>query len=425
MDNLPKLLIVARGAWDDSKGTSSTLSNLFSNYDPDKLAMIYVESKRPNTACCKRFFQIPEIQLVKKFFRLGASVGSEVEPQAQSSVDVPGEEDVLNFVRAHRSRWFSWMREILWLSPKWKSKRLRQFIEDFGPDAVWIDGSTNIFLDRLYAYVLKVANKPGIIYLMDDNYTWKSMTGHGYLYHYLHRRSMSKVVSMCKKVLVISPKMKREFDEIFQVNSTIITKGIDYSNLKYEEPATHAPVRLLYMGQIIYGRDYTLSLILKKLAEMNEAGVRIEFSIYTNNFVPKQLDALIQDCKGVKLHKAVPYNEVPSVIAENDVLLFMESLSPKFSRDARLSFSTKITDYLASGKCIFAVGPEDSAPMDYFQEENCAIIAHNEEEIAKGLKYIAGECDFNELGKKSFLVGKKNHDKGIMERRLKTVLNEI
>ena len=35
--NLPKVLILSRGVWDDSKGTSSTLTNLFEDYDPDKL----------------------------------------------------------------------------------------------------------------------------------------------------------------------------------------------------------------------------------------------------------------------------------------------------------------------------------------------------------------------------------------------------
>ena len=45
MKNLPKVLIVSRGVWDDA-GTSSTLSNIFQNYDSTKLSQIYIETKK-------------------------------------------------------------------------------------------------------------------------------------------------------------------------------------------------------------------------------------------------------------------------------------------------------------------------------------------------------------------------------------------
>ena len=61
---LPKVLILSRGVSDDKDGTTSTLTNLFKDYDPDKLAQIYIETIEPNTACCHRFFQISEFSLI-------------------------------------------------------------------------------------------------------------------------------------------------------------------------------------------------------------------------------------------------------------------------------------------------------------------------------------------------------------------------
>ena len=425
MREKPKILIVARGVWDDNIGTSSTLSNLFSRYNPDRLAMIYVESKMPNTKCCHTFFQIPEIQMAKQILHRKSEIGQKVESQDYVSDDADAEENVLSFVRGHRSAFFQWSRELLWLLGRWRSKALESFIHEFNPDIIWLDGSTNIFLDRLYAHVLRISGKPGIIYLMDDNYTYKSLTEHRYLYHFLHRSTMRKVITMCKKVLVISPKMKKEFDKLFDIDSTIITKGIDYNNLKRQEQTLHTPVKLIYMGQIIYGRDYTLAILLKELSAINASAIRVEFSIYTNNHVSNTLRELIARCNGVTLENAVPYNEVLGVIKNNDVLLFMESLSPKYNRDARLSFSTKITDYLSSGKCIFAIGPDDSAPMEYFKDENCAVIAHNREEIVKGINLICDRHILEEYGKAAFEAGRRNHDMRIMEERLNKVLEEI
>ena len=300
----------------------------------------------------------------------------------------------------------------------WKTKELRNFIRDFQPDVVWLDGSTNVFLDRLYLYVLNQAKKPGLIYLMDDNYTYQSMIGHRWFYHTLHRLSMRKVVKRCTGVLTISGKMKREFDSIFHVDSTLITKGIDFSHVTYKESATHAPIRLLYMGQIIYGRDHTLAMVIRALNKVNKEKSLIVLTVYTKNVIPNYLNSLAQECPYVEFHDAVPYNEVPEIIKGNDILLFMESLNNKYNRDARLSFSTKITDYLASGKCILAIGPEDCAPMEYFRDEDCAIVAHDQDELETGLKMLTNNKTVLDYSKKAFNTGLRNHDIKTMKERL-------
>lgn len=427
MEIRPKILIVTRGAWDDGKGTSSTLSNLFSEYGADRLATIYIESRLPKTKCCNLFFQIPEISMVKKFIHWRKKVGKQIDLREVPTPNIQedhAEEQALNYVRGHRSVVYSWLRELLWFFNMWKTQDLKDFIHDFNPDMVWLDGSTNPFLDRLYLYVLRQARKPGLIYLMDDNYTYKSMIGFTPLYRCFHRHTMKKVVSQCKSVLTICPKMKREFDYIFNVDSTIVTKGIDYRSISYTHQQTHKPVRLLYMGQIIYGRDYTLASVIEALDEINQNGEKIKLSVYTKNIIPMHLKKTVERSNSVTFKGVVPYNKVPEVIAENDVLLFMESLNPKYNRDARLSFSTKITDYLASMKCIFAVGPVDCAPMEYFHDENCAITAHNYNEIKQGLMDLTKDDVIRLYSKNAYNVGKANHDMSTIRERLYHVIQE-
>ncbi len=427
MEARPKILIVTRGAWDEDKGTSSTLSNLFSDYGADRIATIYIEARRPKTRCCNLFFQIPEISMLKKLINWKVTIGKRIDTRTDfvhNQKDTKDEDKALQYVRGHRSKVYTWLRELLWSFNLWKTKELNAFIQEFNPDVVWLDGSTNIFLDRLYLYVLRIAKKPGLIYLMDDNYTYKSMVGFRPLYYSLHRNTMRKVVKRCKGVLTISPKMKREFDALFNIDSTVITKGIDFTDIDYSQTVVHKPVRLLYMGQIIYGRDYTLASIIRALDEFNKSGVVIKLTIYTKNVIPNHLKKLLVESNSIELKNAVPYSMVPEVIAENDVLLFMESLNPKYNRDARLSFSTKITDYLASKKCIFAVGPEDCAPLEYFHENDCAIIAHNQEQIKKGLGRLLDAETINNYSFNAYNVGRSNHDKMFIQTRLYKVINE-
>ena len=77
-----------------------------------------------------------------------------------------------------------------------------------------------------------------------------------------------------------------------------------------------------------------------------------------------------------------------------------------------LSFSTKITDYLKSGKCIFAIGDKDIAPIDYFARYDSAITATSYEEISQKLKLLTENQNLIlEYGQKAFECGKQNHDK--------------
>ena len=57
----------------------------------------------------------------------------------------------------------------------------------------------------------------------------------------------------------------------------------------------------------------------------------------------------------------VPASDVERIQSDSDVLVHVESLSKFESLEVRLSFSTKIVDYLMRKKCILAVGNKEVA----------------------------------------------------------------
>lgn len=420
---LPKVLIVSRGAWDDNEGTSSTLSNIFSDYNPEKLAQIYIETKSPSTECCKLFFQISEISLVYKLLNWKMKTGRIIVTTEVFDERLSQHEDkIFNVIRKKRSFIYTLLREILWALNGWKSKELNNFIRDFNPDVIWLDGSTNIFLNRLYKYVLKVAQKPSLLYFMDDNFTYKSVIGNRYIYRFFLRIITQQLVSKCEKLFVISPKMKREFDIEFGMDTILVTKSIDFTNLSFKNLEIHQPIRMVYLGQVIYGRIHSIILLAKALDTINQNELKIQLSIYTNNVIPKKIKDQLMYKNSVVFKEPVTYCQINDVIADNDVLLFVESLDQKYNKDARLSFSTKITDYLSSGKCILAVGPDDCAPIEYFKTEDAALIATNEGEIFSVLKQLISTNHIQEYAEKAFNCGLRNHEKACMNAK---VFNEL
>lgn len=431
-NNNPKILILSRGVWDDSQGTSSTLTNFFSDYYPECLAHIYIESKIPNTRCCYRFFQISEISLVHKLWRWRLKSGHAIDMREgkdfwTSEKIAEQEAAAMSYVRGHRSTFYSFLREVLWAFNGWKSRELRVFIHEFDPDVIWMDGSPLPLMNRLYDYVLKVAKKPASIFMQDDVYTYESVSGGLWerIRKWHLRRTVRRVVKQCDNMFVASPKMKREYDQIFGVNSTFIAKSIDFEEGTFSITAPSRPICMVYMGQVLYGRIYSLLAISDTLKKVNSDGVKVQLSIYTNNNISDDLKKRLLVEGSVFLKAPVPYSEVQNVIANNDVVLFVESFEPRFCKVARLSFSTKICDYLASGKCVFAVGPGDSAPIEYFMEEDAALVATNMDEIEEQILKLLDDDVVENYAQKAHECALRNHDRKKMDKLIYGKLNEI
>lgn len=108
---------------------------------------------------------------------------------------------------------------------------------------------------------------------------------------------------------------------------------------------------------------------------------------------------------------------------EADVVVFAEALEGKDANVAKLSFSTKITDYLSSGKCILAIGREYIAPIDYFNRYDAAIIAHSENEIHEAvIKLINNPELVDSYGEKAFNTAKRNHERDLLNKRFVTTM---
>lgn len=417
MSVFPKVLIVSREVWNDT--TASTITNLFENYDPNKLSYLYIETKEPNSRCCQRYFQISEFSLVHKLFKWRTKTGHYIDTNnlKQASKEdnriATQEAATMQYVRGHRSFWFTFAREVLWAFNGWKTKELRRFIQDENPDVVWITGSPLNLMNRLSLYVTKVANKPYCVFEMDDVYPsarfcWNPLKN---IYKYYLRKNVRRLIRGASQLFVISPKMKKEYDRLFGTNSILLTKGIDFSSSSFHPHKVSKPIQMVYMGQIIYDRLSSLQLIGKALDEINKEEHRIVLNIYTRNPIDSHCVAEMTKNNSIVFHNPVPYAEVNNVIEQNAIVVFVESLRDQYKNVARLSFSTKITDYLASGKCIFAVGPSDSAPIEYFTENDSALVASNYSEIINKLHIMLQSGTVEEYALKAYTCGQKNHDR--------------
>ena len=418
--NLPRILIVSRGVWDDT-GLSSTLSNIFQNYDSAKLSQIYIETKKPNTSLCHSFFQISEFSLIKKLYKWGTKTGRRVDASYVENQDVARKEaDTMQYVRGHRSFAYTILREFLWHFNGWKTQELRSFIADEKPDVIWLTGSPLILMNRLSQYVAKQAGKPYCIYEMDDVYSYKNCGKNPfkYIYRFFLRKRVRSLVKGASQVFVISPKMKQEYDSLFGVESIVLTKGIDYEHQAFVPYTPSKPVNMVYTGQLLYGRLSSIAAVAKAIDAVNVTERKIVLKVYSGTPVPEVVKRELSSSGNVSFLQPVPYSQVNEIIRQNDVVLFAESLEKAYRNLARVSFSTKLTDYFAGGKCIFAIGPKGISPIVYLEENDAAIVVSDGQGLQEKLKFLLSPGVIEEYARKSYQCGERNHDKRQIDQML-------
>lgn len=426
MNRYPKILIVSRLVWDDNSN-SNTLTNLFDGYDPDKIARIYIETRRPNTKCCHNFYQISEVSLIRRIFNWKTKTGAIIDNQTSyehSHRQEQREQSMMSFVRQHRSMLFTVLRDILWALGGWKTKELKNFIKDFNPDIVWLDGSPLILMNRLNNYVAKIANKPVCTFLMDDVYTYKSCPSFvDKVYRFFLRRHVKKTVNIAEHVFVSSEKMKTEYDKEFSIKSSFLAKGIS-SFVTPPSRSLSTPINMVYLGNVLIGRLDSLILLADAIRYINKEGAnKFKLSIFTSDYIPEnKKKQLLND--SVELCPPVAYSEVNHIISANDVVVFVEALEGKQNCIARLSFSTKIVDYIGSGKCILTIGPADLAPVEYLRDHNISIVASTKEDIYEKLRELTPQ-KIEVLSQKTLEFAKERHNKQQIQNDLYKKIREI
>lgn len=418
-NELPKILTVSINAWKDNSGIN-TLTDILSGWNKEKVAQIYTRAALPKTSVCEHFFQISEERMIKSILKRYIKTGKKVENQFNSkeTEEEKSEKNRYKLKKIIPNILLVWGREVIWKFGKWKTKELECFTSLYNPDVLFIPIYPTIYMGRIQKYIIKYTNKPVISYIADDNYSYLACQKDplSLLHRYFLRKYVKYIIKHSSQVFVIAPKQKEEYDRLFNINSKVLTKGIDFSQLSYQKNLINFPIKMVYTGKLIIGRWKSLALIANALKIINQNGNKLELDIYTTDAITKK-QSLALNKNGCQIKGTLTQQEVKEVQKKADILVFVESFDKKYRNIARLSFSTKITDYLSSGKCIFAIGFSEIAPIDYFIRYDAAITAISEKEVLKKLQLLVEDPDIIlKYGEKGFNCGKEHHEKEKMKK---------
>ncbi len=421
----PKILVFSVGAW-NSKTGPTTWASLLEQYDSKNIANICIRDEIPDNPVCANYFAVSENKVIKSIFKRKLKTGKRVEPKISTEEEQDLFEHNKRYGKMKKKRRYSMLlaREVVWKLGVWKTPELDKFLDEFKPDIIFHSMEGYIHLDRIIEYAIERTGAKAAGFIWDDNFTYKQSKSLGYkFYRFFQRKALKRLADKTNVFFAISGITKKEADEFFGIDSKPLTKPlnaiptVDYTDIQ-------KPIRLLYTGKLLIGRDRTLLSVCEALSKFENDFV---LDVYSETALPEKTSKKLEEA-GCRLHEPISQKDILQRQKETDILLFLEDIDGPDANMARLSFSAKITDYLSAGKCIFAVGCENTAPMQYFKEHDAAVTAFSKEEIYQKLLLLSKDNGLIvKYAENAAKTGIANHDKQktheFIDSTIKTLLD--
>lgn len=430
---MTKVLILTVDAWNTDIGATSayTYSTLFSSMETMELSNIYLREELPNDPCCRRYFQISEQRILRSLLHRHRPTGQEVfltsEQADECSERMTAKKALYGKQKKHFYYAKKMIRELIWWIAPWKSKELDRFLEEIRPDVVVYAMEGYLHFNRLCRYVVQKTKASSIGYFWDDNFTYRQRPHNaGYkMFRFFQRKSLIRLAKNTSAFWAISPKTKEEADRFFGIDCEVLPKPTERElNGGASEGRSHSlPLRLFYAGNLAIGRMDSIRMVAEVLREINAEAEKLVFDVYSPTPIPEDLRSF---GFGVRFHSPLPQAEILQLQNDADVLLFVEDVVGSERKVARLSFSTKIPDYLGAGKCILAIGDFDTAPMAYFLSEEIALCAQTRAQVKAQLETLLNDTSLlDDYGTKAYACACKNHSKKTIQQKIEATIARL
>lgn len=412
-----KILVITYHPWRDDISVGNTLSNIFDGMeDRIEFANVYVRDDKPSNKLVGKFFNISEKGLAKSIITRTAT-GKVVEPVAETEKK---ENFSASYNAARRMRWDSMLlvQDMIGILGVWKSKALLDFVEAFNPDIIFGPLGRMPVGNNIMTYLSKKFNCPLVTYPWDDHYSLhkKSWSPMFWLKLFVERHAIRKCARQSSYLYCITSLMQKEYSKYFGKECKLLYKGFDFEHKpEIKEPAS--VLKLIYMGNIGSGRWQILSKVATAVNEINANGKKMELYVYTLSPKSEEMVRAL-NVGDSHLMDPVPSSEKMKTLESADVLLHVEPTTTKDRLMFRLSFSTKLVDYLYNAKCILAMGG-DTASMRYLIENNAGIVELDADKIKDRLmELIENPSLIKEYSEKSWECGVRNHKISTIQERL-------
>jgi len=309
------------------------------------------------------------------------------------------------------------------LIPYEYSPELDKFIEDFHPDIIYSAIGGIGMMDLIY----KVSLKHDILVFPHFYDDWISTSYSHNIFllipRFVLKYNLKKVFQRTEKAFAISDKMAFEYTTRYNKPFYSLMNCIEDS-LPSDEPATdESTIRFCYSGGLHLHRWQTLNLLCDALDRI-ETDKSMELNIYTSELDWLTYKDKFENYSFVKYMGFISQAEMLQELKKQTVLVHVESFEKQTLAYTRFSISTKIPEYLSMKKPILAIGPPDTASVEYLKSNQSAFIVDENKEnlLIDELKRLMNVDLRKKIAFNAYQLFKKNHTKESQHLLLKNNL---
>lgn len=398
MEKCPRVLIVNAQSMYKKNATGITLQSIWSGWDADCLFEVYSDPVVMDQ-CNQRIksYCIPPSYIIR--FSRGKAAQSINSNIKAASTQQSSNNKIKSYLRQFAVCTLDSISVKL-------DKSTIDAIRDFHPQVIYTLGAS-VSIMRLVNQLSMQLNIPVIMHFMDnwaEHIQWEDNPLLS-LYKSSLKKKMLACIKRCKLVVTISSSMAEAYHEKFQKETLVLMNTVDISRFKGLTSKDTGVIHFVYAGGLHLDRWKALREIALSIQQTNGKGILDIFTskdnieLYRSGF----------ETLPVAFYEAVPHERIDEVYQKADVLVHTEIESENLKGFFKYSISTKIPEYLATGKPILFYGPRDMKLFEYLLQNQVALTAGTKEELYECVKRLVSDEDFTEMCENARCLAEKNH----------------
>ncbi len=416
-ENKLRPLIISHNVICDSTNNGKTIKSIFKNFNDSNISQIYFRNEFPQSDFNSSYFKITDYDIVKSFFSFSNKCGSEI-------VEIQTNKFPKSSLYKTKPTILYILRDLVWLLRKNKNINLESWLKKCNPSLIFFVASNNRFSYDLALKLSTRKNIPLIVYFTDDYILQNKKYN---LFKYLHGYFIKKRFFAACEISILRLVIGNKLGEAYSLMTgkkfeTVMNLPILFSN-EVENIHNNGSFVFLYIGNLSLNRWKSLLQIAIIIDGLNINTINLELRIYSLENLSSNISNEFNKYKFVKFMGSERDKlKLFQIIKSANIVLHVESFEKKMIEITKFSISTKISEYLAYGKCILAYGPNEIASINFLRENDLSISCISNEELSNAIfKIVSGNynlIDFENRSLKYFQKNMKDFDLKILLKHL-------
>ncbi len=375
----PRVLVVNHEPFNNKSATGLTMQNLFHGWPHDRIAQLYLEAIDVDTAYCTKNYLMDHTEVWTEWPRVHYNAARQRQRERMHITlgrqAVMGKQQPLQtFLLQAKMRVSLDIVNVVNLFPYHIPPAVLDWIDAYQPDVLYtMLGSTQ--LTKIVLLLNERFRLPLVTHFMDD---WPGTLHADSLIAPIMRPVtaawLKRILVQTNHRLAISDAMATEFTRRYGSTWDVFMNCVDPALYSSVSPTPRAIPRFVFVGGLHLNRWCVLQEIGKAAKTLAAEGIPLEILIYAHPSLLAIYHKELEIPPVMRVGGSLANHEVPAVLTDADVLIHVESFDASIRKYTRYSVSTKIPEYMVTGRPIFGYGPGEVASLRYITATESGLV---------------------------------------------------